>query len=277
MRRVFVLLQMRSELVTLVIWTVFRMAVGNSGYGLSVYQESPGVYFEDLGYATLSTTAWTVVVYVCIPMTTSETTDLERYARYIDRACSRLIVRNCTACNHFGDTMTRRLQQIRNTQKLLSDIAQRGEDDKRCKRGLFNFVGKISKTLFGTTDDAQFYDKIGRFEQSSTVLTQLMKQQLTVVKSTLGTFNETLKDVEYNEKMREGLSQLQTYVTAFGSQIENATYLLSLKITIEDHIAKALDASHAVQRTLDILLDSIADAQKGTLPQRVASTILLLE
>lgn len=103
-------------------------------------------------------------------------------------------------------------------------------------------------------------------------------KQLTVVKSTLGTFNETLTDVEYNEKkMREGLSQLQTYVTAFGSQIENATHLLSVKITIEDLISKALDALHAIQRTLDILLDSIADAQKGTMPSRVASTTLLLE
>ena len=69
--------------------------------------------------------------------------------------------------------------------------------------------------------------------------------------------------------MREWLNELQTYVTTFGSQIENATYLLSLKITIEDHIAKALDASHAIQRTLDVLVDSIADAQKGTLPPRV--------
>jgi hypothetical protein len=142
-------------------------------------------------------------------------------------------------------------------------------------------VGKISKTLFGTMDDddAQFYhDQIERFEQGSTTLTQLVKRQLIMVKSTLCTFNETLTDVENNEKkMREGLSQLQTYVATFGSLTENATYLLSLKITIEDHIAKALDASHAIQRTLDILVDSIADAQKGSLPPRVISPTLLLD
>jgi len=41
-------------------------------------------------------------------------------------------------------------------------------------------------------DDAQFYrDQIERFEQSSTVLTQYMKEQLTVVKCTLDIFNET--------------------------------------------------------------------------------------
>ena len=41
---------------------------------------------------------------------------------------------------------------------------------------------------------------------------------------------------------------------------------MSLKIHIEGHIAKASDASHAMQRTLDILVDNIADAQRGSLP-----------
>ena len=104
-----------------------------------------------------------------------------------------------------------------------------------------------------------------------------MKQQLMIVKSTLFTFNETLTDVEYNEiKMREGLSQLQMYIATFGSQIQNTTYLLSLKIGIESYIAKALDVLHAVQRTLDILGDNIAEVQKGSLPPRVMSPALLL-
>jgi len=111
---------------------------------------------------------------------------------------------------------------------------RRGEKGTGETRGLFNFVGKISKALFGTMDDedAQFYyDQIGRFEQGTTTLTQLVKQQLIIVKSTLCTFNETLTDVEYNEiKIRVGLSQLQTYVANFGSQTENNTYLCHLSL-----------------------------------------------
>jgi hypothetical protein len=149
---------MKSELVVLVLWTFLKLAVRNPGYELNPYQDSPVVYFEDLGHATLSTTSWTIKMYVPLQMTTSETTDLEHYVNYIDRTCYRLIVKNWTACSHFGDTMDRRLQQIRKTQKLLSGIVQKGEDSGRYKRGLFNFVGKISKTLFGTMDeDAQYY------------------------------------------------------------------------------------------------------------------------
>ena len=108
---------MKSELVALVIWTFLKTTVGDPGYELSPYQESPGVYFEDLGHATFSTTMWTIIVYVTLKMT-SETTDLERYAHNIDGMCSRLTIRNWTACSHFGDTMDRRLQQIRKTQRL---------------------------------------------------------------------------------------------------------------------------------------------------------------
>jgi len=128
-------------------------------------------------------------------------------------------------------------------------------------------------------EDAHFdHDQLEPFEQSTTTLTELMIQQLLLVKSTLCTFNETLTDVEYNEiKMREGLSHLQTYTATFGSQIENTTYLLSLKFAVENHIAKVLDASHAVLRTLDILVENIADAQKWSLPPRVMSSSQLVE
>ena len=86
-------------------------------------------------------------------------------------------------------------------------------------------------------NDAQYYhEQIERFEQGTTTLTQLMKQQLMIVRSTLCTFNETLTDIEYNEnKMREGLNHLKRYVATFGSQLDNTTYLLSLKIAIESH------------------------------------------
>jgi hypothetical protein len=81
--------------------------------------------------------------------------------------------------------MAHKLRQIRNTRQLLSDIAQREVGNSRLKRGLFNFVGKLSKALFGTMndEDAQFYhDQIERFERCTATLTQLQKQQLMIIK-----------------------------------------------------------------------------------------------
>ena len=272
---------MRFELAALVVWTMLNLATGERGYELNAYQETPGVYFEDLGHVTLSTTTWTIVVYVPVQMTGSEIISLQQYAQYIDSTCAKLTVKRWTTCSYFSETMDSKLRQIRNTQKLLFDIVQESEKDKRQRRGLFNFVGKVSKSLFGTMDDddAQFYhDHIEHLEQGSVTLTQLLKEQLIVVKSTLGTINESLTDVEYNEqKMREGLTALQSHVTTFGTQVENATHLLSLKITLEDHIVRALDAAQTTLRNFDILVVRIAIAQKGTLAPRVMSPSMLLD
>jgi hypothetical protein len=272
---------MKFEFAALIVWTMLKLAAGENGYELSVYQETPGIYFEDLGHVTLSTTTWTILVYVPVQMAGSEIISLELYTHYIDGICAKLAVKRWTACNYFSELMTSKLQQIRNTQKLLFDIVQERESEERHRRGLFNFTGKVSKALFGTMDDddAQFYhDHIEHLEQGSTTLTQLLKKQLIVVKSTLGSVNATLIDVEYNEhKMREGLVALQSHVATFGTQVENATHLLSLKVTLEDHIVRALDAAEAVLRNLDILVGSIATAQKGALAPRVISPSMLLD
>jgi hypothetical protein len=139
-------------------WTLSRAAEGNSDYEMTEYSSLPGIYFEQLGHATLSNTKWTIIVYVPIAPIDYETFNLEQYVKYIDETCSRMIVRNWTACNHFGKIMVQKLQQIRNTRKLLFAIAQGDAGIIKQKRGLFNFMGKLSKVLFGTMDDedAQF-------------------------------------------------------------------------------------------------------------------------
>ena len=143
-----------------------------------------------LGHATLSNTAWAIVVYAPIQITDSETSHLEQYAHYIDKICSRMITKNWTACNHLSDITTHKLQQIK---EYTASVVRHCSRRRRHKRGLFNFVGKLSKTLSGIMDDAQFYrDQIERLEQGTATLTQLVKRQLIIVKSMLCTFNETL-------------------------------------------------------------------------------------
>ena len=73
---------MRLKLLPLIVWTIFRAAKGNAGYKMNVYKDLPGVYFEDLGHATLSNTAWTIVVYVPMQKIDIETSNLEQYVHY---------------------------------------------------------------------------------------------------------------------------------------------------------------------------------------------------
>jgi len=85
---------MRTKLLALIVWAMFRTAEGNSDYEMNVYRESPGVYFENLGHTTLSNTAWTIVIHAPIQITDSETSHLEQYVHYIDKICSIMIIKN---------------------------------------------------------------------------------------------------------------------------------------------------------------------------------------
>jgi hypothetical protein len=63
-------------------------------------------------------------------------------------------------------------------------------------------------------DDAEYYNgQIRQFEENTEDITKLLKQQLFVVKALLGSINNTLNDMEYNEeRVKTGLLQLQNYL-----------------------------------------------------------------
>ena len=74
----------------------------------------------------------------------------------------------------------------------------------RALRGVFNFIGGISKVLFGTMDieDASYYaEKISSLEKEQIDFLKLSKEQITVVKTTLRAMNSTLLAVSENERV----------------------------------------------------------------------------
>jgi hypothetical protein len=100
--------------------------------------------------------------------------------------------------------VTERIRNIENSAEVLTDIIGAKTWESRTRRGILNFVGEISKVLFGTLDenDDEYYDeKILYFECNSENTTELLKQQVYVIDSTLGALNVTLADVEQNVKL----------------------------------------------------------------------------
>jgi hypothetical protein len=146
---------------------------------------------------------------------------------------------------------------------------------------VFNFIGELSKILFGTMDedDALYYnEQIKLFEQNSEDTNTLLKQQLSVMKSSLGAVNSTLVDVKYNENLlRVGISNITRYMGTLRSETTASLNLINAKIEVEGHILKVTNALNAVQRNLDLLIDSVAHAQKGMLQPQVISPTTFME
>jgi hypothetical protein len=141
-------------------------------------------------------------------------------------------------------------------------------------------VGKVCKVLFGTMDedDAECYnDQRELSERNSNSLT-LLKQQRTVVSSVLGVVNVTSSDRSYNEnKVNGGLKQLLHYVDSVVSQYRYATNLLSMKITLENRIARVLCILSVLQRNYDILISNVVSTHQGIFHPQTESPHLIIE
>jgi hypothetical protein len=191
------------------------------------------------------------------------------------------IVRNWTGCAHFNDDARDRLSQLTRTEGLLKEITGQQIGGKRKKMGIFNFIGEISKVFFGTMDeeDARYYkEQIKLFEQNSEDVNTLLKQQLSVVKSSLGAVNNTFIHVAYNENsLKEGVRKIIEYMNILKSETNANINLVSAKIEVEGHRLRVTSAMNALQRNLDMLIDSVIHAQKGVLQPQIISPAIFME
>jgi hypothetical protein len=128
-------------------------------------------------------------------------------------------------------------------------------------------------------DDAKYYnEQIKLFEQNSEDTNTLLKQQLSVVRSSLGAVNNTLADVEHNENLlKEGMSRVTKYMNTLRSETAEKINLFNAKIETEGHILRVNNAVNTLQCSLDLLIDSVINAQKGVLQPQVISPVTLME
>jgi hypothetical protein len=144
------------------------------------------MYYEQLGETTLYNTEWKTVVYVNFGHTEKETDQLGQYIDNVDQLCHAMEIQNLTDCSHFNKLSKETFKQINGSENLLRKLIGGNLKPLRKSRGALNFIGEISKILFGTldSDDADYYnEQIKHFEENSEDMTSLMKQQLSIVKA----------------------------------------------------------------------------------------------
>jgi hypothetical protein len=217
------------------------------------------------------------VLYVNLGQTNRDIEQLGQYIAHINQLCHATEIQNWTDCSHFNILSEETFKRIKGSENLLRELI--GDNPRMKRRGALNFVGEICKILFGTldADDANYYnEQIKHLEESSEDLTNLMKQQLSIVKASLGTFNETISDLEYNSQVtKNGLIKLKSYMERILTNTESQLNLVDLKITAEDHIPQVNSTLSAMQINLDLIIESVINAQKGILqPQIVAPSLV---
>ena len=253
---------------------------GECGFHVEEFEESPGLFYVSRGSVNLYSTTWKTLIYVNLEEENIEIDSLRAYMSHVDKLCNSMDIRNWTGCTQFRSSVSNRFRHLENSAWILTDVIGFKNGESMWRRGLLNFVGEISKVLFGTMDenDVQYYDEhIRHFERNSEDTTELLKQQAYLIKSTLGALNITLVDVTHNDKLvKQGLVDIQTYLDSLSSETAEKLTIFGAKFMIEEHITQVTNALTLLQRNVDLLLDSILHAQAGKVqPQLVPPKLLL--
>jgi hypothetical protein len=179
-------------------------AMGEWGFRIQEFEGSSGLFYVDKGTVNLYSATWKTIIYVNLAEENLEIESLWAYIGHVDKLCNSIEIRNWTGCSQFRGSVNDCFRHLENSGGMLTDVIGTKTRESRGRRGILNFVGEVSKVLFGTLDenDAEYYDeKIRHFESNSDDTTELLKQQVYVIKSTLGALNVTLADVEHNDQL----------------------------------------------------------------------------
>ena len=136
------------------------------------FKESPGLYYDHTGEAQLYNTEWKVVTYINLETVDNNFRTVKNYAQMSIDFCKKHEHKfwiNYTGCLNSIRQTDRPIKEVNDLKLLLTQLTRNEPDliHTRNKRGVFNFIGGISKILFGTLDneDANYYtDKISHLE-----------------------------------------------------------------------------------------------------------------
>jgi len=139
------------------------------------FKESPGLYYDHVGEARLYSMEWKIVTYINLEVVDDNFETVKNYAQMSAEFCKKhehKFWANYTGCLNNIRQTDRPIREV-NELKLKLRQLTRNKDDlvhSREKRGLFNFIGGISKILFGVMDseDANYYtNKISIWKMSN--------------------------------------------------------------------------------------------------------------
>jgi Baculovirus F protein len=136
---------------------------------------------------------------------------------------------------------------------------------RRQKRGWINAIGSVFKVLFGTLDasDAEYYDDaIEKVSSDEKNILLLMKDHTQILKSSIMSFNSTVKSFEVNRDI------LANDILKFNNLTDDLNMVLQNLRVYEETLSRLSILSHMVNELhvqYDELIDAILFAKKGVL------------
>ncbi|XP_072758657.1 uncharacterized protein [Anoplolepis gracilipes] len=238
----------------------------------------PGLYFESIGNLLIFRDYWKFISYVNFAPLEEKENILKFYIHKIEILCYNLYGNNISRSGlQELQCIERKLTAIKADREILNDMIGRFDDkplnnrSAKVKQGVFNFIGQISKILFGTLDsyDADYYnEQIDLVYNNSKQLANLYKKQISIMQSTINNFSNAF--IANNQKFKEIDFNLNT-LKAHMLQNSNKLTETEINTKIYSYLLECAEMMLEYELELEILTDAILLARRGLLHPKILS------
>ncbi|XP_075991105.1 uncharacterized protein LOC142986474 [Anticarsia gemmatalis] len=216
------------------------------------------IYFDEAGKIQLIHDEWTLLVFYNLTLYWQATNQINDYVNQIDKLCNRISHEYMT-CEPIVRHLRHELTHLADYNSML--LTQHS----RRKRGYFDGVGKLSRTLFGVLDAdfAEKYEKdIYNLQANDNYLLQLMKNQTLIVEAE----NNIIKrNTAFMDKQLESLRAHMNQTCSEITKIENRAQMLFTMNDINSAAVTSTLILSDLNRILDMLINALAKIYKGHL------------
>ena len=242
---------------------------------VEVITSETGIYFDEVGQISFYPMTWKVVSYIDLKPTRDLWRKVKEHQKRVSNYChglERAPWYHLTDCNSFKAYINQKVYYIDSLKDLVAEYLKTDVSYRR-KRGVLDFVGEISKILFGTltqADAREYNSHINQLEREQQEFLHISSEQMTVIKSTINSVNLTMRRINQNEKV------LKDSLIRLDKKVNNATLELQQEI---EQVTTANMQIKAIERGLmecqhgyEILVDALIHAEQGTFqPQFVTA------
>ncbi|XP_072385482.1 uncharacterized protein [Diabrotica undecimpunctata] len=238
--------------------------------------KSPRIYYEHIKNVQFIETHWNILSHIPLQPFTDKLNFVDLTYQKTLRLCQNkpvlIELRLCdTSLKLLGQIIPRLFQDEQTLKNIIL------HEHFRPKRALFNAIGSVFRTLFGTldSDDAEnFNNAINKAESNENHLLDLLKQQIHVVKATIANFNNSITNLDRNKVIFDKNFES---ITNYTDKMNNKYFNLDLKQKIEEHFTLLTFFITELQQEYSTLINVILFARNNNLHPSVITPEQLIQ
>lgn len=243
-------------------------------YRIEPINGSSGIFFEHLGTAKIYAEEWKLITYLNITFYSTKLDLIKNiYAKSRILCVTNPAQIDVTTCQQTLEFLKLQIPIVEQKETTLFSLM----NHKRTKRGIFNGGGSILKWILGIADAddlERIDDAINKVEKDDISVVNLMKEQIHVIKTTVGNFNDSIQSLKLHEKtLNSNIEQLNEFFK------KDNTFKIKYVATVKllSHLNTLTYLVNELSEQFDVLIDAVLFTKTNVIHPNILTPSQLID